>query len=226
MTHILVVDDEPQILRTLALNLRARHYEVSEAVDGTSALDRVAAGGLDLVVLDLGLPDMDGLDIIRAVRSADSVPIIVLTARVDTHVTVAALDLGADDYVTKPFDMNELLARVRTAVRRSTADTVTGGLVQVGQAQVDLAARTVTGADGAPIHLTPNEWHLLSILVSNPGRLVTGPQLLTRLRGGPDNTDASYLRGYMAQLRRKLEPEPARPRHLITEPGMGYRFQP
>ena len=222
-THVLVVDDDPQILRALALNLEARGYRVSPAEDGTTALTFAAGGDVDLVVLDLGLPDIDGLEVIRALRRSSTVPIVVLSARTTSGDTVAALDLGADDYVTKPFDMHELLARLRAATRRGRRDTV--DQMQWGDVAVDLAAKTATRG-GEPVHLTPTEWHLLEVLLRNPGRLIRGQRLLTLLRGDPEHTDPSYLRIYMAQLRRKLEVEPARPRHLITEPGMGYRFQP
>ncbi len=222
-THVLVVDDEPQIQRALALNLEARGYRVTAADDGTSALTLAAGGDIDVVVLDLGLPDIDGLDVIRALRGSSSVPIVVLSARATSGDTVAALDLGADDYVTKPFDMHELLARLRAATRRARRDTTER--IELGGVTVDLAAKTATRGD-EPVHLTPTEWHLLEVLLRNPGRLITQKRLLTLLRGDPAHTDPSYLRIYMAQLRRKLEAEPSRPRHLLTEPGMGYRFQP
>ena len=222
MTRVLVVDDEPQILRALALNLSARGYEVRQAADGTTALS-IAAAGVDAVILDLGLPDIDGLDVIRALRTQSAVPIVVLSARAESADTVAALDLGADDYVVKPFDMAVLLARLRASTRRGRRDPVEK--IAVGDAVVDLAAKIVL-RHGRAVHLTPTEWHLLEILVRHPGRLITQATLLTLLRGEPHHTDPSYLRIYVAQLRKKLEPEPARPRHLVTEPGMGYRFQP
>jgi len=162
--------------------------------------------------------------VIKGVRAYSATPIIVLSARTGTSDKVTALDLGADDYVTKPFSIDELLARLRAATRRSGTETV--DVVQVGTAAVDLAAKTVTAADGSPVHLTPTEWHLLEALLRRPGKLVTGRSLLTELRGSPDHTDPSYLRIYIAALRRKLEPVPSRPRYLITEPGMGYRFEP
>lgn len=234
MTHVLVVDDEPPILRALALNLTARGYDVTTAVDGTSALDSVAAQIPDIVLLDLGLPDLDGLQVIRALRAWTNTPILVLSARSGSEEKVRALDLGADDYVEKPFDMAELLARLRAATRRSQqpadGEPVERSVI-VGEVVVDLVAKTAErqSADGGPgerVHLTPTEWQLLEILVRHPGRLVTRTELLTALRGGPDHTDSSYLRIYVAQLRRKLEREPGRPRHLVTEPGMGYRFSP
>ncbi len=228
-TRVLVVDDEPQILRALALNLTARGYAVTTASDGTAALDAVAAGGIDVVVLDLGLPDVDGLDVIRAVRTYSQVPIVVVSARTGGTEKVTAFDLGADDYVTKPFDLPELLARLRAATRRS-GSAAGPSTVQLGPSTINLTAKTAErpGPDGVGVKvgLTPTEWHLLEVLLRNPGRLLTGRQLLTAVRGQPDHTDSSYLRIYVSQLRRKLEADPARPRHLITEPGLGYRFQP
>jgi two-component system, OmpR family, KDP operon response regulator KdpE len=225
MTRVLIVEDERALLRALAMNLTARGYDVTEAENGTRALAAAATVEHDVVVLDLGLPDLSGLDVIKGIRRYATTPIIVLSARTGTSDKVAALDLGADDYVTKPFSIDELLARLRAATRRAgTADTT--DVVQIGATTVDVGAKIVTGRDGDPIHLTPTEWHLLEALVRRPGKLVTGRSLLTELRGSPDHTDPSYLRIYIAGLRRKLEPEPSRPRHLITEPGMGYRFQP
>ena len=222
MTRVLVVDDEPQMQRMLALNLRARGYDVIVAEDAGSCLTELASGPVDVVLLDLGLPDMDGLDVLRALRADFATPVIVVSARPGSSDKVAALDLGADDYVTKPFDMNELLARIRAATRRVTPETRT---VAFGDVVVDLTATSITRA-GQPVHLTPTEWALLEALLRSPGRLVGQRQLLTHLRGTPDNTDASYLRIYMAQLRKKLEADPGRPQHLLTEPGMGYRFLP
>jgi two-component system KDP operon response regulator KdpE len=207
------------------MNLTARGYEVTEADSGTRALSAAAADEHDVIVLDLGLPDLSGMDVIKGVRAYSSTPIIVLSARTGTSDKVAALDLGADDYVTKPFSIDELLARLRAATRRSGSAEATD-VVPVGDASVDLGAKTITAGDGSPVHLTPTEWHLLEALLRRPGKLVTGRSLLTELRGSPDHTDPSYLRIYIAALRRKLEPVPARPRYLITEPGMGYRFQP
>jgi two-component system KDP operon response regulator KdpE len=224
MTRVLIVEDERALLRALAMNLTARGYDVSEAENGTRALAIAAADDPDVVVLDLGLPDLSGLDVIKGLRAYSGVPIIVLSARTGTGDKVAALDLGADDYVTKPFSIDELLARLRAATRRS-APADASDVVQFGAARVDLDAKTAE-RDGEPVHLTPTEWHLLEALLRRPGKLVTGRALLTELRGSPDHTDPSYLRIYMAQLRRKLEPVPSRPQFLITEPGMGYRFQP
>jgi two-component system KDP operon response regulator KdpE len=225
VTRVLIVEDERPLRRALAMNLTARGYDVSEADTGTAALSAAAGSEHDVILLDLGLPDLSGMDVIRAVRAYASTPIIVLSARTGSSDKVAALDLGADDYVTKPFSIDELLARLRAATRRVTP--LDGPrVVQVGTASIDLDAKTATSPVGERVHLTPTEWHLLEALLRQPGKLVTGRALLTELRGGPDHTDPSYLRIYVGQLRRKLEPEPSRPRHLITEPGMGYRFQP
>ncbi len=224
MTRVLVVDDEPQMRRALHLNLTARGYDVVTAEDGTSALNEHAIREPDVIVLDLGLPDIDGLDVIRAIRTSSQVPIVVLSARVGSSDKVAALDLGADDFVTKPFDMDELLARLRAATRRALPEPARRGRVDFGQARVDLAAKTAMFQD-QDVHLTPTEWHLLELLLRNPGKLITQRHLLIALRGHPDHSDPSYLRIYMAQLRKKLESEPGRPRHLITEAGVGYRFR-
>jgi two-component system, OmpR family, KDP operon response regulator KdpE len=225
MTRVLIVEDEAALLRALAMNLTARGYEVTEAATGTRALSAAASVDHDVIVLDLGLPDISGLEVIKGIRAYASTPIVVLSARTATNEKVAALDLGADDYVTKPFSIDELLARLRAATRRAGAPESTD-VVQVGDRSVDLGAKTITAPDGSPVHLTPTEWHLLEALLRRPGKLVTGRSLLTELRGSPDHTDPSYLRIYVAALRRKLEAEPSRPRYLITEPGMGYRFQP
>jgi two-component system KDP operon response regulator KdpE len=225
MTRALIVDDERPLLRALAMNLTARHYDVVEADTGTKALTAIAANDFDVILLDLGLPDVSGLDVIRAVRQHSTTPIIVLSARTGSADKVAALDLGADDYVTKPFSIDELLARLRAATRRASAAEPVA-VISLGDVTIDLGAKTAVDGDGGRIHLTPTEWQLLEILLRNPGKLVTGRSLLTAVRGGPEHTDPSYLRIYLAQLRRKLEPQPSRPRYLITEPGMGYRFQP
>jgi len=221
--RILIVDDERPLLRALAMNMTARGYEVTEADTGTKALTAAATVEHDVILLDLGLPDVSGIDVIKAIREYAQTPIIVLSARTGSSDKVTALDLGADDYVTKPFSIDELLARVRAATRRGAVGAPT---VQIGSVSLDLAAKTATGGDGERVHLTPTEWHLVELLVRHPGKLITGRSLLTELRGSPEHTDPSYLRIYMAQLRRKLEPHPTRPQHLITEPGMGYRFQP
>lgn len=225
MTRVLIVEDERPLRRALAMNLTARGYEVTEAGTATAALGAAASDEYDVILLDLGLPDLSGMEVIRAVRAYATTPIIVLSARTGSSDKVAALDLGADDYVTKPFSIDELLARLRAATRRALP--LDGPpVVRIGTTSVDLEAMTATRPDGERVHLTPTEWHLLAALLRHPGKLVTGRALLTELRGGPDHTDPSYLRIYVGQLRRKLEPVPSRPRHLITEPGMGYRFQP
>jgi two-component system KDP operon response regulator KdpE len=228
-THILVVEDDPEMSQALALNLTARGYRVTTATDGTAALNAAAAAMPDVIVLDLGLPDLDGMDIIRAIRGYSRTPIVVLSGRTSSGDKVDALEAGADDYVTKPFDVNELVARLRAATRRASAED-THAVIRIGTTTVDLAAKSAerVGPDGKPerVTLTPTEWHLLEALVTHPGRLISQSALLAQLRGQQGYTDSSYLRIYIGQLRRKLEPEPSRPRHLITEPGMGYRFQP
>ncbi len=252
MTRVLVVDDEPQIVRALRINLRARHYEVFTAQSGAQALAEAAHHPPDLVILDLGLPDIDGVEVIDGLRGWTDAPIIVLSGRADSTDKVEALDAGADDYVTKPFGMDELLARMRAALRRSTAEPEEPQ-VRLGDLTIDLAAKRVirgvpasagaaapgpagsapaAGAGEGPgggqsdVRLTPTEWHLLEVLLRHPGKLLSQRQLLQEV-WGPGYADATgNLRLYMAQLRRKLEPDPARPRWLLTEPGMGYRFQP
>lgn len=225
MTRVLVVDDEPQILRALRINLCARGYEVTTAVDGASALRAAAERQPEVVVLDLGLPDMDGTEVLAGIRGWSKVPVIVLSARTDSADKVDALDAGADDYITKPFGMDELLARLRAAVRRGAAATESDQpVVETASFTVDLAAKTVV-RDGAEVHLTPTEWGMLEVLVRHRGKLVGQKALLQEVWGPAYATETHYLRVYLAQLRRKLEPEPARPRHLLTEAGMGYRFQ-
>jgi two-component system KDP operon response regulator KdpE len=254
VTRVLVVDDEPQILRALRINLRVRNYDVHVAATGAEALEVAGRYPPDPVILDLGLPDLDGVEVIQGLRGWTKAPIIVLSGRADSVDKVEALDAGADDYITKPFGVEELLARMRAAVRRTGA-VEDLPRIQLGHLVVDLAAKRVTrqaavpagggdqagadpaGATGGPagsgalaqaddIRLTPTEWHLLEVLLRNPGKLLSRNQLLTEV-WGPGYADATgNLRLYMAQLRRKLEPDPARPRWLITEPGMGYRYQP
>jgi len=263
VTRVLVVDDEPQILRALRINLRVREYQVDVAATGTEALAMAARHPPDLVILDLGLPDLDGVEVIQGLRGWTKAPIIVLSGRADSTDKVEALDAGADDYITKPFGVEELLARMRAAVRR-TGTPENQPRVKLGDLIVDLAAKRVTQvtrqaavptgggvadeagpavaggpaagggaavAEGQAAHpgdirLTPTEWHLLEVLLRHPGKLLSRNQLLTEV-WGPGYADATgNLRLYMAQLRRKLEPDPARPRWLITEPGMGYRYQP
>ena len=219
---VVVIDDEPAICRALRINLSARDFTVAVAHDGATGLATVAQTRPDVIILDLGLPDMDGADVIHGVRGWTATPIIVLSAREHESAKVAALDAGADDYVTKPFGMDELLARVRAAVRR-TSPVADEPIVTTDDFTIDLAARRVT-KDGADVRLTPTEWQILEVLVRNRGRLVTQRQLLQDVWGPAYQTETNYLRVYLAQLRRKLEPDPPRPRYFVTEPGMGYRF--
>jgi two-component system KDP operon response regulator KdpE len=209
----------------LQINLKARGYEVHLAGTGTSALKVAAQHPPELVILDLGLPDFDGVEVIRGLRGWTDAPILVLSGRTDQTDKVEALDAGADDYVTKPFGIDELLARMRAVLRRSNI-AQDEPVVTVGGAVVDLAAKRVTVENGEDIRLTPTEWHLLEVLVRNPGKLMSQRQLLTEVWGPGYETASGNLRFYMGQLRRKLEPDPARPKHLLTEPGMGYRFEP
>ncbi|MCG5430903.1 response regulator [Mycobacterium sp. MYCO198283] len=225
MTKVLVVDDEPQILRALRINLSVRGYEVVTAANGAAALRAAAEQRPDVVVLDLGLPDMSGIEVIGGLRGWMNAPVIVLSARVDSADKVEALDAGADDYVTKPFGMDELLARLRAAVRRASAADPDEPVVVTDAFTVDLAAKKVTRA-GADVHLTPTEWGMLEVLVRHRGKLVGREELLKEVWGPGYGTETHYLRVYLAQLRRKLEDDPSRPRHLLTEAGMGYRFQP
>jgi two-component system, OmpR family, KDP operon response regulator KdpE len=225
---VLVVDDEPQILRALAINLRARRYEVQTAATGEQALAVAAAQNPDLVVLDLGLPDLDGVEVVRGLRGWSVAPIVILSGRSDSVDKVAALDAGADDYVTKPFSVDELLARLRAVSRRVTP-VESSPVAVLGAVTVDLAAHVVTARDGdrtSEVRLTPTEWHLIEVLLRYPGRLLSQRQLLAEVWGPGYESAGGNLRVYMAQLRRKLEADPARPRYLLTEPGMGYRFQP
>jgi two-component system KDP operon response regulator KdpE len=225
VTRVLVVDDEPQIRRALGINLRARGYEVDLAENGEVALDLAARHHPDVVVLDLGLPGIDGVDVIHGLRGWSTVPVVVLSVRDREADKVAALDAGADDYVTKPFGMDELLARLRAAIRRASP-APDEPVVTTGHFTVDLAAKRVRRAEGDDVSLTPTEWQLLEVLVRNQGRLVTQRQILQEVWGPAYETESNYLRVYVAQLRRKLEPEPSRPRYLLTEPGMGDRFEP
>ena len=226
MTRVLVVDDERQLLRTLALNLRARDYDVITASTAADGIDHVFGLPPDVVILDLGLPDRDGLEVIREVHEREpTLPIVVLSARASSQEKVTALDLGAVDYITKPFDMHELIARLRAAARRSSRNTA-GQVVWIGDHEIDPTTRIAHTADGSPLHLTPTEWSILDVLLHHPGRLISGQDLLLAIRRDPEHTESSYLRIYMAQLRRKLEPVPSQPRYLLTEPGMGYRFRP
>ena len=224
MTRVLVIDDEAPILRALRINLTARQYDVSTATDGASGLAAMARERPDVLILDLGLPDMDGTEVIRGVRGWTSTPIIVLSAWGQESQKVAALDAGADDYVTKPFGMDELLARLRAAVRRASP-APDEPVVTTAEFTVDLARKRVTRGS-ADVRLTPTEWQLLEVLVRNADRLVTQRQLLSEVWGPGYQNEANYLRVYVANLRRKLEPDPSAPRYLLTEPGMGYRFRP
>ena len=218
-TKVLVVDDEPQIVRALRINLTARGYEVVTAHDGNAALRAAADAKPDIVVLDLGLPDLDGRTVIEGLHGWTSIPIIVLSARTDSGDKVAALDAGADDYVTKPFGMDELLARLRAAVRRSAAGPADEeSVVETASFTVDLAAKKVH-RDGVEVHLTPTEWGVLELLARNRGKLVGQKQILREVWGPSYGSESHYLRVYLAQLRRKLEPVPSRPRHLVTEAG-------
>jgi len=224
LTRVLIVEDEPQLRRALGINLRARRYDVETVADGAGALQAAAASPPDLVILDLGLPDMDGEEVVRGLRGWTRVPIIILSARDTQHDKVNALDAGADDYLTKPFGMDELLARMRAALRRAQPGE-DAPVITTETFTIDLAVKRVTRGDNE-VRLTPTEWHLLEVLTRHPGSLVTGKQLLREVWGPTYGAETNYLRVYMAQLRRKLESEPSQPRHLITEPGLGYRFEP
>ncbi|WP_411081113.1 response regulator [Streptomyces sp. cmx-18-6] len=227
MPRVLVVEDDTQLVRALRINLQARAYDVDAASDGSTALRLAVAHKPDAILLDLGLSDMDGVEVIKAIRGLSQVPILVLSARHLSEDKVRALDAGADDYVTKPFSMDELLARLRAATRRrqETAEAEAQNVVTTDVFTIDLVAKKVwRGADA--VRLTPTEWHLLDMLVSSPGRLVSQRVLLREVWGPTYVENTNYLRVYMAQLRRKLEADPAHPRYLITEAGMGYRFEP
>ncbi len=244
MTRVLVVDDEPQILRALRINLHARQYDVVTAGSGQGALLAATEAHPDLVILDLGLPDMDGVDVIRSLREWTQVPIVILSGRMNSAAKVDALDAGADDYVTKPFSVEELLARIRAVTRRTTEPELVEP-IQLGRWTVDLTDHLICETRPAnvdannsqlegtriptpvrQVHLTPTEWQLLQALVRHPGRLVSQRQLLQEVWGPTYVEQTHYLRQYVKALRQKLEDDPSRPRHLITEPGMGYRFQP
>jgi two-component system KDP operon response regulator KdpE len=244
MTRVLVVDDAPQILRALRINLHARQYDVVTAGTGRGALEAAADAHPDLVILDLGLPDMDGVDVIRSLRMWTQVPIVILSGRINSAAKVDALDAGADDYVTKPFSVEELLARIRAVTRRTTEPELIEP-IQLGRWTVDLSDHLIyetvpanvdannsqlermrIQAPPRQVHLTPTEWQLLQALVRHPGRLVSQRQLLQEVWGPTYVDQTHYLRQYVKALRQKLEDDPTRPRHLITEPGMGYRFQP
>ena len=245
MTRLLVVDDEPQILRALRINLHARQYDVVTARTGRGALDAATEAHPDLVILDLGLPDMDGVEVIRSLRKWTQVPIVILSGRLNSAAKVDALDAGADDYVTKPFSVDELLARIRAVARRTTEPELIEP-VQLGRWTVDLSDHVIyktsptnrranetqlessshTEEPAEQVHLTPTEWQLLQAMVRHPGRLVSQRQLLQEVWGPTYVEQSHYLRQYVKALRHKLEDDPTRPRHLVTEPGMGYRFHP
>ena len=225
---ILIADDDPQILRALKVTLRARGYEIITADDGAEALDLAATHHPDLVMLDLGMPKLDGVEVIHALRGWTQIPILVVSGRTDAADKVDALDAGADDYVTKPFAIDELLARIR-ALHRRVVNPGDDPIVEFGQVSVDFTAKQITRRNAAKreaIRLTPTEWRILDILVHNPGKLVTREDLLTQIWGPHHSKDTGYLRLYFAQLRKKLEPIPAEPRYLVTVLGMGYRFEP
>ncbi|MFE5558296.1 response regulator [Streptomyces sp. NPDC056544] len=227
MPRVLVVDDEPQLARLLVINLKARKYEVDCAQDGSTALEAVAARRPDAVLLDLGLPDMDGIDVIKRLRVWSQVPVLVVSARHGSEEKIHALDAGADDYITKPFSMDELLARLKAVARRTPTQGTAApdeALVETEEFTVDLLAKKARRR-GKNIRLTPTEWHLLEVLIRNRGRLVSQRRLLQEVWGSSYGTQTNYLRVYMAHLRRKLEADPSHPRHLITAPGMGYRFE-
>jgi two-component system KDP operon response regulator KdpE len=222
MSRVLVVDDELPMRRALGIGLRARGYEVDLAENGAQGLELAARHHPDVVILDLGLPDMDGVDVAHALRGWTNIPIIVLSARESEGVKVAALDAGADDYVTKPFGMDELLARLRAALRRA-APAEEAPVVTTPDFTIDLASKQVH-RDGSEVRLTPTEWHVVELLVRNRGKLVTQQQLLQQVWGPEYHRETHYLRFYLSQIRRKLEPDASQPRYFITEPGMGYRF--
>ena len=222
---ILVIEDDPQIRRFLRATLAAEDYQFHEAVTAAEGIAQAAARQPDLVLLDLGLPDRDGLEIIREIRSWSQMPIVVLSARGQEKDKIAALDLGADDYVAKPFAVGELLARIRAALRRAAPLAPEGAepVVRFGNVQADFEKRLIT-VSGQEVHLTPNEYKLLQVLIKHAGRVVTQRQLLNEVWGPQHTEQSQYLRVYVAQLRRKLEQDPARPRYLQTEPGVGYRL--
>ncbi|HEX5427177.1 MAG TPA: response regulator [Pedococcus sp.] len=225
MSRVLIVEDETGLRRALSINLKAHGYTVEAVADGAAALRAAAAGPPDLVIVDLGLPGMDGMDVVAGIRGWSAVPIIILSARDSQWDKVDGLDAGADDYLTKPFAMDELLARIRAALRRSAPMPAVDPVVQTATLRIDLAARKVA-RDGRDVRLTPTEWHFLEALLRHSGKLVSGQQLLRDIWGPAYSEETNYLRVYMAQLRRKLEADPSHPRHLITEPGLGYRFEP
>ena len=226
MTLVLAVDDDPALLRTLTINLRARGYQAATAADGSAALRAIEEQRPDLVVLDLGLPDLDGMAVLKQVRAVSEVPVVVLSARHSSDEKVGALNLGADDYVTKPFSMDELIARLNAALRRGgSSDTRHTPVLRTGALELDLGRR-LARRDGQLVHLTPTEWRIVEALTRQPGALITRTDLLQQVWGPEYERETNYLRVYLAQVRRKLEAEPSRPQHFITEPGVGYRFVP
>lgn len=224
MTRVLVVDDDRALSRALVINLGARGYDVTVAATGRQALEAIATAHPQVVVLDLGLPDLDGLTVLEGIRGWNDIPVVVLSARATSEEKVEALDAGADDYITKPFEMNELLARLRAAVRRGTPTAGASAVIRTSSFTLDLGAGAVT-RDGTRVRLTPTEYHLLEALARVPGRMVPQQQLLREVWGPGYEKETHYLRVYIAQLRRKLEPDPSNPRHLVTEPGLGYRLE-
>lgn len=223
MSRILVIDDEAPFARALSIGLRARGYDVEWAATGRNGLEVAAREHPDVILLDLGLPDLDGVDVLQALRAWTTTPVIVLSARSHEQAKVEALDCGADDYVTKPFGMDELVARVRTALRRG-APTEDRARIVTEHFTIDLLNEQVADPDGQPVRLTPTEWHMVAILARNPGKLISQRQLLQEVWGPQYEKELDYLRSYMGRIRRKLEPDPSRPRYFHTEPGMGYRF--
>jgi two-component system, OmpR family, KDP operon response regulator KdpE len=226
MTRILVVDDERPLLRALGAHLEARGYEVDLVETGQAALSRGATSAHDAAIVDLGLPDIDGIEVVYGLRGWTTIPIIVLSARHQDAQKIMALDAGADDYVTKPFSMGELLARLRAALRRVHPGGDELPVIDTPDFRIDLASKRATDAHGREIKLTPTQWHLVEILVRNPDRLVSQRQLLEEVWGPSYTGKTNYLRQFMAQVRHKFEPDPTRPRYFLTEPGMGVRFVP
>ncbi|MEU4584662.1 response regulator transcription factor [Kitasatospora aureofaciens] len=224
MSSVLLVDDDPLLLRTLRINLSARHYTVLTAHSGQEALATAEHEHPDAVLLDLGLPDLGGVDVLQRLRACLDAPIIVLSGRTEPEEMIRALDAGADDYVTKPFHPDELFARLRAVLRRPPR-LVREHNPRIGEYEIDTEAATATGPAGN-VRLTPTEWKILTLLLANPGHLVPGRQILREVWGPTAEKQRNYLRVYLAGLRRKLEPDPAHPRHLITEAGMGYRYEP
>jgi two-component system KDP operon response regulator KdpE len=225
MSRILLIDDDPQLVRALRIALGARGYDTDVAATGAGGLARAQNSPPDLVIVDLGLPDMDGVAVVQALRGWSTVPVVVLSARLSEPSKIDALDAGADDYVTKPFAVGELLARIRAALRRAVPAEQSPAVTTAAYTD-DLSAKRVFRADGEPVRLTPTEWHLLEVLVRHPDRLLTHQQLLHEVWGPRYSAETNYLRVHMANLRRKLEPDPSQPAYLRTDPGLGYRFTP